>query len=222
MKSVVIVGAAQHAKVVLHILRTSKSGKNCNIVGFVDDNANLHGKKIDGTKVLGKFDDLPALKKKLKIDHGIIGISNRYMSVRALYFKKLAKFGLDYVNAIHDSAVIESNTKIGRGVVINPNCVINSYASVGDNCVIYSNSVIEHEDVIGNNVYIGPGVILTADVRIGDNSFLGVGTKVIPHIKIGKNVIVGAGSVVTKNIGDNYVVVGVPAKILRKNRTKPI
>lgn len=49
-------------------------------------------------------------------------------------------------------------------------------------------------------------------IVIGDNVFLGVGTIVLPGVTIGNNVIVGAGSVVTKDIADNKVYAGVPAR----------
>lgn len=49
-------------------------------------------------------------------------------------------------------------------------------------------------------------------IKIGNNVFLGVGTIVLPGVSIGNNVIVGAGSVVTKNIQDNLVIAGVPAR----------
>ena len=45
---------------------------------------------------------------------------------------------------------------------------------------------------------------------------IGSGSIVLPHVKIGNNVIVGAGSVVTKDIPDNSMVVGVPAKVIKE------
>ena len=51
--------------------------------------------------------------------------------------------------------------------------------------------------IIGNNVYIGNNVIL------------------LPGVTIGNNVIIGAGSVVSKNVQDNSVIAGVPAKVIK-------
>ena len=55
----------------------------------------------------------------------------------------------------------------------------------------------------------------TQQSYIGDNVFLGVGCTIMTPIKIGNNVIIGAGSVVTKDIPDNCVVAGNPAKIIK-------
>ena len=82
---------------------------------------------------------------------------------------------------------------------------------------------------IGDNFTSAPGVIITAHdastykhlrkyriekVIIGDNVFIGANSVVLPGIKIGNNAIIGAGSIVTKDVPNNVVVVGNPAKVL--------
>jgi len=51
-------------------------------------------------------------------------------------------------------------------------------------------------------------------VSIGRKTFIGMGSIILPGVIIGENVIIGAGSVVTKNIPDNSVAFGNPAKII--------
>ncbi|KAJ2856743.1 hypothetical protein GGI22_003721 [Coemansia erecta] len=86
---------------------------------------------------------------------------------------------------------------------------------------------------IGDNVMFGPGVhIYTAEhhtdpklrlggpdfarpIRIGNNVWIGGSAVILPGVTIGDNVTVGAGSVVTKDVPDNVVVAGNPARILR-------
>lgn len=82
---------------------------------------------------------------------------------------------------------------------------------------------------IGNNVTMAPYVqILSHDastkpflnytklgkVNIGNNVFIGAKTIILPNVNIGNNVIIGAGSIVTKDIEENVVVAGVPAKVI--------
>ena len=82
---------------------------------------------------------------------------------------------------------------------------------------------------VGSNVRIGrnctmlPGVVLgnkseTPDntpVVVADNCYFELGAKILGGVKIGNNVIVGANAVVTKDIPDNAVVGGIPAKIIK-------
>ena len=101
---------------------------------------------------------------------------------------------------------IPPETKIGEGFYIGHfgGIVVNSKATIGNNCNISHCVTIGQSNrgknkgypTIGNNVYIGPGA------------------KIIGSINIGNNVAIGANCVVTKDIPDNAVVVGIPAKII--------
>ena len=115
------------------------------------------------------------------------------------------------------------------------------YASIGDNCTIQKRKVPLYANLIrlGNNVHIASNVsFLTHDVsykvlnnideiksaggvqerigciEIGDNVFIGSGVHILYDTKIGSNVIIGTCSVVTKDVPDNSVVAGVPAKVI--------
>ena len=59
------------------------------------------------------------------------------------------------------------------------------------------------------------GTLIGKPVTIGDNVWFGGNCVVLPGVTIGNNVVVGAGSVVTKNVPDNAVIAGNPAKILK-------
>ena len=55
-------------------------------------------------------------------------------------------------------------------------------------------------------------------MKIGDRCWIGANSIILPGVTIGNNVVIGAGSVVTKDIPDNVVAVGSPAKIIRENK----
>lgn len=108
--------------------------------------------------------------------------------------------------------------------------------TIGDNCRIYISKWGSEPFLItiGNKVTITSGVkILTHDgstwlvqdnegnryqhyvpVTIGDNVFIGVNSIIMPGVNIGNNVVIGAGSIVTKNVPDNSVAVGNPARVI--------
>lgn len=52
--------------------------------------------------------------------------------------------------------------------------------------------------------------------KIGDNCYISPGVKIVKPIKIGNNVVIGANAVVNKDIPDNSMVAGIPAKIIKR------
>lgn len=82
---------------------------------------------------------------------------------------------------------------------------------------------IKHNCTIGRNCTILPGLVIgnkninndNSSVEIGDNCYIGLGVRIFGNIKIGNNVTIGANAVVTKDIPDNAVVGGIPAKIIK-------
>lgn len=80
---------------------------------------------------------------------------------------------------------------------------------------------------IGSHCTLLPGVVfgnkheeaVKAPITVGDNSYFGLGAKIFGPLTIGNNVSVGANSIVTKDIPDNAVVGGVPAKIIKYKKS---
>jgi len=97
-------------------------------------------------------------------------------------------------------------------------------AQIGKGLYIAHNGyiVVASSTIMGDNCRFRPGVVIGGKITeenkgtiIGNNVEFGVGSKIIGVEKIGNNVIIGANSVVTKNIQDNVIVAGIPAKIVR-------
>jgi len=59
-------------------------------------------------------------------------------------------------------------------------------------------------------------VEMGAPITIGDNAWLGGRVTILPGVTLGNNVVVGAGSVVTKSFGDDVVIAGNPARIIKQ------
>lgn len=107
----------------------------------------------------------------------------------------------------------------------------NNTLHIREDCEINGGLLIVHGDCtyvwakkIGKNVYINQGVTIgvigdKAPI-IGDNVRIATNSLVLGDVKVGDNVIIGAGSVVVKNIPSNCIVVGNPARIVKKNGEK--
>lgn len=89
---------------------------------------------------------------------------------------------------------------------------------IGGGLMVSHNHCVVFPKEAGKNFRVGPGVVIGRNgdfPRFGDNVYVAANATVIGDIRIGSNVIIGAGSVVTKNVPDNVVVAGNPARILR-------
>jgi sugar O-acyltransferase (sialic acid O-acetyltransferase NeuD family) len=206
---IVVVGAGGQARVVSSIIEKTD---DYDIVGFLDNVETSVGEKIGQRFVLGSHKLLPELYKQ-NIDHAIVAVGDNI--IRSQHFSNLRGMKYKFINAIHPSAIIENTTILGTGNVIAMGVMISCYATIKDNCIINTGAIIDHETVINDNVHIAPGVNIAGRVVIGEYTTVGIGSVIKDYVTVGKNVTIGAGSVVIKDISDNAVVAGIPAKLIR-------
>lgn len=126
---------------------------------------------------------------------------------------------------IEPGAIIRENVSLGDKVVVLSNAVINIGAIIGDDTMVDMGCIIGSCANIGKRCHIGAGTIISGVMEpenkkcviIEDDVFIGAGVVILPGLTIKKNSIVGAGCVVTKNVEENQVVIGNPAKFLKYN-----
>ena len=202
--NITLYGASGHSKVIIDIL-------NCNSVtikAIIDDNP-----KTD--TILG----LPVIKNTdtdfSKVQHMIISIGNNKVRERISNQIKV-----DYVNAIHPTAILSKTVTLGKGTVIMAGAIVNPDVTIGNHCIINTGAVVEHDCHIADFVHISPSVSLAGNVIVGQGTHIGIGAIVIQGIKIGKWATIGAGAIIIKDIPDYAVVVGNPGKIIKIQQRK--
>ena len=117
---------------------------------------------------------------------------------------------------IHDSAELGDGTFVGVGAYVGPLTVI------GKNSIINTHAVIEHDSRIGDHTHISVNSTVAGYCRIGSQVMLGAGATVIDKTSIGDNCIIGAGGVVCKDLSVAGTYVGVPVKLLKKQREQEL
>lgn len=201
-KSVVIIGASGHGKVIADIVK--RNGDT--IVGFLDDAPNRPDSFI-GYPILGTTDEYHSISDA----QYIIAIGNA--QIREKIANKLN--GVSWYTAIHPSAVISDiDVVIGDGTVVMANAVINPGTSIGCHCIVNTGAIVEHDNRIEDYVHISVGTKLAGTVTIGKSTWVGIGAVVSNNISICENCTIGAGAVVIRDIPASGTYVGVPAKKL--------
>ena len=129
-----------------------------------------------------------------------------------------------------NKANIRELNQIGDDVSIGTLSVIEHHINIGNNVRIHSQVFVPEYSTLENDCWIGPNAVLTnarypkhvavkeelKGPLIGSNAKIGANSTILPGVAIGKNSLIGAGCVVTKHVGPDTIVVGNPAKALRK------
>ncbi len=212
-KKIILIGGGGHCKVVISIL---KKLDNFEIVGIVDNYKSESF--VSGIKIMGTDDDLRDIYKS-GIHNALITVGSIKDNIkRYRLFNMAREIGYKFPIIISLEAIVDKNVRIDGGTVVMPGCIVNIDSSIGKNCIINTGSIMEHDCKIGDHCHIAPCAHISGVVNIGELSFIGIGVTIIQGIKIGKNVTIGAGSVVIKDIPDNVLTVGNPAKIIKSKK----
>ncbi len=137
---------------------------------------------------------------------------------------KNAKIGKD--SRIYDQVNLYG-CKIGKNTKIDSYVYIEEGVTIGDNCKIRPFVFIPTGVIIEDDVFIAPNVTFTNDkhpraqgewtrlsTRVKRFASIGAGSTINPGVQIGENALIGTGSVVTRDIPDNAIAVGIPARVV--------
>lgn len=206
MDKVIIVGAGGHAKVIADIILQNGEYE---IAGLIDR------KSVKGfwnIPVIGDDTELSEIRKR--------GIKYAFIALGANQLRrKLSELvkneGFQLINVISRHAVISNRVSLATGIAIMPGAIINADTRIGEGGIINTNASIDHEGCLESYVHIAPGCSISGKVKIGENSFIGTGSRIIDGITIGADVVAGAGSVIIKDVESACTIVGVPAKKIK-------
>lgn len=190
-------------------------GSEWEICGFIDDTPELQGRFVNGIPVLGGVDYLRGLTYLPKVAVCITG--NPAAKRKAVErIKAVCQVGFPLVVSPH--SYVSRFVEWGEGCVIaNPFNYITVDVTFGAHVWVNNYTGIGHDTAIGDYTTLYTGINCGGGIRIGNDCIIGSGVTIKPGIRIGNNVIVGGGAVVVKDVPDNVVVAGNPARILKEN-----
>lgn len=212
MDRAVILGAGTYGQVYSEYISEQNKFK---IIGFLDDDDQKVGKLYNGLEVLGRVGNFESIQG-LNIKAIFAPIGNNKIRVKLL--EKARSFGYETPCFIHESAIIHSTVKIGTAVYILPNSSIMPLTNLADYVMVSMGVNIAHHVNLDRGCFLSQGSNIGASLNIGAQSFVGISSTIMTGVtSIGKNTTIGAGALVIRDVEDNAVMVGSPAKVLKYN-----
>ena len=206
MDKFAVFGMGGHGRVVAEILIDN----GAQVFFFDDDSKKENNIYAD---LSGNFEDL---ESKIKDFTGVfVGIGNN--KIRLENHQRLKALGAEILVITHNSAIVSSSAKIGKGTVIMPGAIVGANVTIGESCIINSGAIVEHDCILGDGVHISPGVCVSGGVSVGECSWIGLGARVLNNVSIGPRVIVGMGSILLSDVSADDIVYGIPAKVKDQN-----
>lgn len=212
--NVVVFCAGPHARVILDILNNTPK---INVVGIIDSKIEI-GSTFYGYKVIGRQNDLKRLSAAYNFLAGIVALGDNYLREKVVAEILMQERQFQFINAISEHSVVSKTAILGVGNVVMPGVSINSEAIIGNHCIINTNSSLEHNCKMADYSSLSAGVVSGGYFSLGNYSAIALGVTVLDRVTIGENVVVGSGSLVTKDLKDNGLYYGVPAKRVRDRK----
>jgi len=200
---VYVLGAGGHAKVVVSTLRAA----DFKIQGILDDDELANGRELLGVPIVGSIAEL----ERIDNPRAVIAIgNNRTRQEIAGRFP-----AVEWITAVHPSAVVDPSVVLGPGTVIFAGAIIQPDTAIGRHVIVNTGATIDHDCGIGDYTHIAPGCNLAGQVEVGEGVLMGIGSAAVPLAKIGAWTTVGAGGVVIQDLPANIIAAGIPAKPIK-------
>jgi len=187
------------------------------IEGFLTD-IKKKGEYLGKYKVVGSTDEIKDYVNKGYYISYTLHCTTKNKYERIQKFKALNIPLEANATGIHPLAYISPSTKLGYGVIALPYASTSFAPEIGNFVNLYPHSYIAHDSVIGDFSMLTAHSVVGARVKVGEGVHIGLNSSIREDLIIGKYSIIGMGSVVTKNIDDNEIAAGNPAKIIGTNK----
>ncbi len=197
---VYVIGAGGHGKVVVRLLREL----GYSVAAVFDDDPRHWQEPLLGVPVLGPVARIEEHPRR----PAVIAVGDNAARRRIAQ-----RHSLDWLTAVHPSAIVDFLVCLGRGTVVLPRAVVQVDSCLGDHVIVNTAATVDHDCRIGDYVHLAPGSHMAGGVSIGEGVLVGIGAVAIPGITIGAHTTVGAGAAAVSDLPAGVVAVGVPARI---------
>jgi len=180
------------------------------LLGYLDDQpdpVNVSLVESHSSRVLGSTDWMMTAGKEVQF---VIGIGTG--KIRRIIDERLSSAGFSAATLVHPTATLGHDVRIGQGSVICAGVRATTNISLGRHVHLNLNTTVGHDSTLEDYVTINPLVAISGWVHVGKESMMGTHSAVLQNLSIGAGSTVGAGSCVVKDVPENIIVKGVPAR----------
>ena len=210
--SIILIGCGEHARVSIDAIEAQGRYRIFGLVSNREDELHL---RVYGHEVIctdAEVRQLVAENADIKGYFLGVGVASGSMKRRCDLYTWLDEI-LPAVNVISPHSVVSSYARMGRGNFLEAYTRIANGVTIGNHCVVQSFTSINHDQIIGDNVLIGCNVSM-AGSRIGSHTTIADGSSISFKKTVGSNCLVSDGTVVTKDLPNDVIAYGNPAKTL--------
>lgn len=203
----VIVGAGDHGRVLLELLRSIGESP----LGFVEP------KPIDATRPR-LVDELPLLGDLETTAPWLSAAGARFVAAlgdnrgRRDAYERCIALGMTPVAAIHPTATLLTGARVDAGAMVCAGAVVGVAAWIGPNAIVNTAATVDHDNVIEAHATVAPGAHLAGRVHVGEGAYVGIGSAVREGCQIGEWSFVAGGAMVVRDVAAGTRVAGVPAR----------
>lgn len=207
-KSLIIVCGGGCARDVIWLARDCSH--EWRLDGILDDTEANQGQQICDVPVLGKIDDWP----KFADSWFVVAIGPPRLR-KSIVSRMESKCPVKFATLVHPGALYSDYVQFGEGSIVSQGCILTTQVFIGRHCLINIGCTISHDGLFGDFCTLAPHVTVSGNVTLGDGVELGAGAVLIEKLSLGSGSFAGAGAVVVKNVPENVLYVGVPARHIK-------
>lgn len=205
-RSLLILGAGLFAEEIASLVKDTGEFEVCGFVEGID--RDQCDRKLLGSPIIW----IDEITNNINSVSAVCAVGS---SKRKGFIEKVTSPQIKFTSIVHPAAQLSYGCRLGEGTIICAGSFVATKTTIGKHTIINRGCLIGHHDTIGDYVTISPGANIAGKVHIGNSTYIGMGAIILDGISIGSNSIVGAGALVTRDVPDNVLVMGLPAKLVK-------